>query len=472
MTVCRFAPSPTGKLHVGGARTALFNWAFARHTKGQFLVRIEDTDKERSTQENEKAILDALAWLGLNVDDQPLRQSERQGRYTQAAHQLLEDDKAYRCYATEQELYEMREKQKQEGIKPHYDRRWRDRSDHPQGQPFCMRFKTQLEGHSEIDDMIRGKVTVANSEFDDPVILRTDGTATYNFAAVVDDMAMSITHVIRGEDHLTNTMRQAGIYFAFGKPVPSFAHLPMILGATKDAQGNLVKTASGEQAYERLSKRNAVVDIDHYRGDFLPEAMINYLAQLGWTQPDKEIYSPQELIESFDISKVNRSAARFDLTRMEWVNQQHMRLLDPAQLGRLAGIEAPAEAITLAIEKASTISQLTEELEWLKEPEELEATLLGKLDDGNRDAFAKLCHSISQLGEIETSSLKSLIKDACKDSGLKFARLGMPLRVALTGKTSTPDVAEVAQILGGDECKKRLTKALKTVGGKLKLFLR
>lgn len=427
-------------------------------------MRIEDTDRERSSAANERAILEALAWLGMEPDAQPVRQSENLAKYQAAAQRLLEEGKAYKCFATAEELAALRAAQERAGEKPRYDRRWRERDDHPAGKPHCLRFKTPLEGECAINDLLRGTVAVANREFDDPVILRTDGTATYNFAAVVDDIAMEISHVIRGEDHLTNTLRQVHIYAALAGQVPEFAHLPLILGAKRDARDEPVCNEKGEQVYERLSKRNAVVDIDHYRRDFLPEAMVNYLAQLGWTQPTGEIYSPGELVAAFELDRVNRSAARFDLARLQWINQRHLRGCEPARLARLAGLDAPPEAIAIAVEKASTISQLKEELKWLDEPSGLEPTLLGKLDESNREAFVALCHALAGLDAIEAKQVKGMVADACAQAGLKFPQLGMPLRVALTGRTSSPEVGRVAQVLGVARCRKRLAAAVALVG--------
>lgn len=467
MAVCRFAPSPTGLLHVGGARTALFNWAFARHAGGRFLLRMEDTDRERSTAANERSIAEALGWLGLNPDGEPVRQSERGDLYRERAERLLGEGLAYRCYATPEELDELRREQEKRGIKPMYDRRWRDRTDRPEGKEHCLRFATPLEGSSELDDLIRGRVTVANSELDDPVILRADGSATYNFAAAVDDGEMGITHVIRGEDHLTNTLRQMHIHRALGNALPSFAHLPLILGRKVADDGTEAVNEQGEPAYERLSKRNMAVDVDHYRREgFLPQAMVNYLAQLGWTQPDAEVYTPEDLVREFDLSRVNRSAARFDLERLLWINREHMRLAGPERLAELAGTDAPARAVGIASEKSRTLNDLREELQWLGEPgDDMPSLLSGQLGEDNLEAFIALCGSLSGLDSVDAKAVKAQVREACKSGGLKFPRLGMPLRVALTGRLQSPDIGDVAEILGADECRRRLAAAAAATGG-------
>ncbi|MBF2734924.1 MAG: glutamate--tRNA ligase [Betaproteobacteria bacterium AqS2] len=462
MAVCRFAPSPTGRLHLGGARTALFNWAWARHSGGTFLLRIEDTDRQRSLPEHEEAIIAALDWLGLERDGPAVRQSERAALYQAAAERLVEEGKAYRCYATAAELDELRTAQERQGLKPQYDRRWRGRTDWPATGEYCLRFATPTEGDCAISDLIRGEVSVANKEFDDPVILRADGSATYNFAAVVDDGEMGITDVIRGEDHLTNTLRQVHIHRALGQEIPRFAHLPLILGRRLDENGEPATLESGEPAYERLSKRNMAVDVDHYRQmGIIAPAMVNYLAQLGWTQPGQEVYTPAELAAAFELGKVNKSAARFDLERLQWINQQHLRALPPAEVAELAGIETSAEAIEIGMEKARTLTELREELSWLQPPEGLDATLQGQLGDDNREAFAALVQRLEKLEEFSQGAIKQAIKDCCKEHGLKFPRLGMPLRVALTGKTKSPDVALVASILESNICCERLRSVSK-----------
>ena len=461
MVSCRFAPSPTGHLHLGSMRTSLFNWAFARHNKGTFLLRIEDTDRIRSSAEYEQSIIDSLAWLNMKPDGKVVYQSKRGKLYQSLAMQLLEEKKAYRCYATPEELEIMRKEQEARGEKPMYDRRWRDRTDHPKDKPCCIRFATPISGVCEIDDLVRGKVRMDNQELDDPVILREDGSVTYNFAAAVDDGEMSITHVIRGEDHLTNTVRQVHIHNALGNAVPSFAHLPLILGRSMAADGTPKLDEKGNPIFERLSKRNLAIDVNHYRDEgYLPDAMVNYLSQLGWTHPSTEVYGPDELVSEFAITKVNKSAARFDPERLRWINWQHMRKADPTMLAKMAGVKASPQAVGMATEKAHTLVELKEELSWVKRPKLVDKDLLGHLGKDNRDAFIELCALIGKMDGVDASTLKKLIKDCCKRHGLGFAKLGMPLRVALTGKEQSPDIAEIAEVLGAKECRARLDEAL------------
>ena len=458
MVVCRFAPSPTGRLHIGGARTALFNWAWARHNQGKFLLRIEDTDRQRSLPEHEKAIIEAMDWLGLDRDGEIVRQSERREIYRTVILRLLEEGKVYRCFMTSSELDALRQEQIRKGIKPKYNRRWRDvaEKDLPKDGLFCIRFATPLEGYCTIEDAIHGKVSVANKEFDDPVIWRADNSPTYNLAAVVDDIEMGITDVIRGDDHLTNTMRQAHIHKALGREVPRFAHLPMILGRRLDE--------NGEWAYERLSKRNMAVDVNEYRDEgFMREAMINYLAQLGWTQPGQEIYSAEELIAAFDIGKVHKSAARFDLERLLWINQQHLRAMPAAKVAvQVSDLDASQEAIAIGLEKARTLRELRNELFWLHQPslDEIRKTLPEHLGEANRAAFQHLVEKLKELQDFKPDSIKQVIKACCSEYDLKFPQLGMPLRVSLTGRDKSPDVAIVASILGQEACCARLGNAL------------
>ena len=464
MVVCRFAPSPTGRLHIGGARTALFNWAWARHNQGKFLLRIEDTDRQRSLPEHEKAIIEAMDWLGLDLDGEIIRQSERDKIYQAAIERLMEEGKVYRCYTTPEELDKLRQEQMQRGEKPKYDRRWRDKTekDWPQGESYCLRFATPVDGACAIEDAIRGTVSVANKEFDDPVIWRADGSPTYNLAAVVDDGEMGITDVIRGDDHLTNTMRQVHIHEALGQKVPRFAHLPLILGRRLDEKGEPVKLDNGEWAYERLSKRNMAVDVNDYRDDgFMREAMVNYLAQLGWTQPGQEIYNAEELIAAFDIGKVHKSAARFDLERLLWINQQHLRAMPVEQVAdQVSELKASPEAIAIGLEKARTLKELRSELFWLQPPAAIEPTLQGHLGAANRAAFLDLAEKLKELPDFNPDAIKQVIKACCSEHGLKFPKLGMPLRVSLTGRDKSPDVAVVASILGQEACRKRLDNVL------------
>lgn len=459
----RFAPSPTGNLHLGGARTALYCWAQARRNDGVFLLRIEDTDRARSRPEFERSIIDGLQWLGLTPDEPPLRQSQRAEHYRAAAERLLEQGCAYRCYATVEELQALRADQIARGQKPRYDRRWRDRSDRPAGRDHVLRFATPLEGNTVIEDVIRGPVQVANSELDDPVIMRADGSPTYNFACVVDDADSRITDVIRGEDHLSNSLRQLHIAAALGAAAVRYAHLPLIMAAAVDDNGRPRQDESGASIYEKMSKRNCAVDVASWRQDgYLPDAMVNYLAQLGWSNPEREVYGAEELAAKFELEKVHKSAARFDADRLKWLNRQHMRLMNPQQLERLAGVQAPAAAIELACEQAHTLIELAEELAYFKGIASREMFLRHAAAD-NRQALAKLAARLDALEPFAADAISQAIKDCCKEHQLKFRQLAMPLRAALTGRENSPEIGLVASLLGKEEVKARLQGALKSL---------
>ncbi|MGB1581667.1 MAG: glutamate--tRNA ligase, partial [Nevskiales bacterium] len=313
----RFAPSPTGYLHVGGARTALYSWLYARHHGGRFVLRIEDTDRERSTPESIQAILDGMAWLGLDSDAEPVYQTQRFDRYAEVMQKLLDEGKAYRCYCTREEIDEMREQAMARKEKPRYDGRCRDRSEPREGVEPVIRFKNPTEGEVVINDLVRGEIRIRNTELDDLIIARSDGTPTYNFVVVVDDADMGITHVIRGDDHINNTPRQINILEAIGAEPPAYAHLPMILGSDG----------------KRLSKRHGAVSVLAYRDEgYLPQALLNYLLRLGWSHGDQEVFSREEMIELFDLKAVQKAAASFDPDKLNWLNQQHMMSLPPAEV--------------------------------------------------------------------------------------------------------------------------------------------
>ncbi len=315
--VTRFAPSPTGYLHVGGARTALYSWLLAKSKGGEFVLRIEDTDIERSTEEAKQAILDGMQWLGLTWDTGPIYQTERFDRYKELIQQLLDEGKAYKCFMSSEELDAIREAQKERGEKPRYPGTWRDRTDHPEGQPFVIRFKNPLEGKVVINDHVRGKIEISNTELDDLIIQRSDGTPTYNFCVVVDDWDMGITHVVRGEDHINNTPRQINILEALGAPVPEYAHVSMILGDDG----------------KKLSKRHGAVSVMQYRDDgFLPQAVLNYLVRLGWSHGDQEIFSVDEMIEKFSLDAIGQSASAFNTEKLIWLNQHYIKTLPASEV--------------------------------------------------------------------------------------------------------------------------------------------
>ena len=355
----RFAPSPTGFLHVGGARTALYNWLFARHHGGTFILRIEDTDVERSTEESVQAILEGLAWLGLDWDEGPIRQAERMPLYRAAAGRLREEGRAYWCLCTPGELEARRKQALAEGRSPKYDGRCRDRGHRKDGRPAALRIKTEAEGQTVVEDLIHGPVTFQNADLDDFILLRSDGIPTYNFAVVIDDAEMGITHVIRGDDHIPNTPRQFQVYRHLGLPLPRFAHIPLILGADR----------------ARLSKRHGAASVMAYRETgYLPEAVVNYLARLGWSYGDQEVFSVEELIRHFTLEKVGNTAGVFDQGKLDWLNAQYLRVADPDRLADLlaehwvfAGV--PAEAVTAkeAAWRAAVVVAFRERAKTLRE---------------------------------------------------------------------------------------------------------
>lgn len=461
MVRTRFAPSPTGYLHIGGARTALFSWAFARKMGGEFVLRIEDTDQERSTQASVQAILDGMAWLGIDWDAGPYYQMQRMERYKAVVDQLLEQGHAYYCYASKEELETMREAQKARGDKPRYDGRWRPEPDKtlpppPAGITPVIRFKTPLEGEITFHDMIKGSITVANAELDDLVIVRGDGVPTYNFGVVVDDWDMGISHVIRGDDHVNNTPRQINILKALGAPIPTYAHVPMILG----------------QDGERLSKRHGAVSVLQYRDEgYLPEALLNYLARLGWSHGDDEKFDVRQFVEWFDVGHVSHSAARFDAGKLTWLNQQYLKEADNARLAELArpyltlqGIEPSAgpdlaALVGLVKERASGLVELADALhiyyrQSLPAVEEVRAKFVADA----LPAFEKLRTDLADVAW-EAPAIGLLIKDTAKAFNLKMGQIGMPLRLVLFGTAQTPGIDQTLYLLGRAETLRRFDAA-------------
>ena len=455
----RFAPSPTGYLHIGGARTALFSWAYARKLGGEFILRIEDTDQERSTLASEQAILDGMAWLGLDWDEGPYYQMQRMERYKEVVDQLLEQGQAYYCYASKEELDTMREAQKARGDKPRYDGRWRPEPGKvlpapPAGVTPVIRFKTPQDGEVSFNDLIKGPITVANAELDDLVIVRGDGIPTYNFGVVVDDWDMRISHVIRGDDHVNNTPRQINILKALGAPIPTYAHVPMILG----------------QDGERLSKRHGAVSVLQYRDEgFLPEALLNYLARLGWGHGDDEKFDLKQFVEWFEVGHVSHSAARFDMSKLAWLNQHYIKEADNARLADLTrpflaalGITAGPELaalVGLVKERVSTLAELADALhiyfrQTLAAVEELQA----KLEPAAVPAFEQLQAEFATVNW-EAPAIGQLIKDTAKAHGLKMGQIGMPLRLVLFGTAQTPSIDQTLHLLGRDETLRRFQAA-------------
>jgi glutamyl-tRNA synthetase len=465
--VTRFAPSPTGYLHIGGARTALFNWLYARHTKGSMLLRIEDTDRERSTDAATAAILDGLTWLGLYWEGEPVSQYGRGERHREVAEELVRLGKAYYCYASPAELTEMREKARAEGRPPRYDGRWRDRdpSEAPVGVKPATRIKAPRDGETIVRDRVQGDVKFPNKDLDDFIILRSDGVPTYMHAVVVDDHDMAVTHIIRGDDHLTNAARQQIIYDAMGWDIPVMAHIPLIHGSDG----------------AKLSKRHGALGVDAYRAmGYLPAALRNYLVRLGWSHGDDEVMSLDDMIRWFEIEDVNRGAARFDFAKLEALNGLHMRRMDDAELtdifirtlpylengGQIANrLDDRRKAQLLAAmpglkERAKTLVELADGAAFLfaERPlpiEEKARALLGEMPrDVLRGAFAALK---SVEGEWTAASTEARIREFAEQSGVKLGAVAQPLRAALTGKTTSPGVFDVLAVLGRDESLARIS---------------
>jgi glutamyl-tRNA synthetase len=461
MVRTRFAPSPTGYLHLGGARTALFSWAYARKQGGRFILRIEDTDRERSTQASTQAILDAMDWLGLDYDEGPFYQMQRLPRYREVAEQLVRDGRAYYCYASKDELDEMREAQRARGEKPRYDGRWRPENARgrtpPAGVEPVIRFRNPDEGEVVLDDLVKGTVIVHNGELDDLVILRADGVPTYNFGVVVDDLDMNITHVIRGDDHVNNTPRQINIFRALGAALPQFAHVPMILGADG----------------ERLSKRHGAVSVMQYFDDgYLPEAMINYLARLGWSHGDDEVFAKRQLVEWFELQHISKSAARFDPQKLLWLNAHYLKQADDARVGALVrpflakdGCDVdrgpPVErVVALLKERVSTIEELADAAVYFYRPLTPSAEL--RAQHYTQESLSALEALAQRLESIEWSraALGAAVKAVAEEHKLKMPKIAMPLRLMVTGETQTPSIDATLELIGREEALARMRREL------------
>ena len=458
----RFAPSPTGYLHIGGARTALFAWAYARQQQGDFLLRIEDTDSARSSDAHSAAIIESLDWLALAPDDKPVFQSMHAEQQKQKINRLLDEGKAYYCYATPEELTALREAQLKAGKQPKYDRRWRDSGKPPPvGVQPAVRFKMPLEGETTFSDVVKGELTTANSELDDFIIARADGSPTYNLAVVSDDIDMDISHIIRGDDHVMNTYRQWHLFAALAEEIPAFAHLPMIFSPVRDAAGAVVSDETGKTRYARMSKRHAAVDIGIYRRDgFLPQALCNYLARLSWSCGDAEVFSRDFFIENFSFAAISQSPARFDMAKLSWLNRDYLRQLPLAELRQQAGIPPAVadEAVALVRERAETLTQVKEALDYFITPPPPLA--IDAIDTDHRAAFTALAAALAALPAWDAGAVKECIKQTAAAEQLAFKHLGMPLRLALTGGTNSPDIAAVAAVLGRNETLARLPKLL------------
>jgi glutamyl-tRNA synthetase len=458
-TVTRFAPSPTGFLHIGGARTALFNWLYARKTGGKFLLRIEDTDRERSTPEAVDAILDGLRWLGLDWDGEAVRQFERAERHAQVAMQMLASGHAYRCYTTAQELTEMREQQKAAGLPPRYDGRWRDRdpSEAPAGVAPTIRLRARQEGETIVDDKVQGRVVFPNKDLDDLVLLRSDGNPTYMLAVVVDDHDMGVTQIIRGDDHLTNAARQTQIYDSLGWSVPLMAHIPLIHGADG----------------AKLSKRHGALGVDAYRAmGYLPDALRNYLVRLGWSQGDREFFTTPEMIAAFDLSAIGRSPSRFDFAKLENVNGHYLRAADDTALFEqlvktlpylsggpdISAILTPAKRAQFAAalpglkERAKTLQELLDGAKFLFEtrPLALDPKAQEILVKG-RTHLAALLPRLTALDEWSAQTTEGIVRVYAEETGAKLGTVAQPLRAAATGRSTSPGIFDVLSVLGREE---------------------
>lgn len=457
--VTRFAPSPTGFLHIGGARTALFNWLYARHNGGRALLRIEDTDKKRSTQEAIDKILEGLDWLGLDYDDPPVFQSDRAERHAEVANMLLDAGHAYKCYATPEELEEMRAEQRANKQPLRYDRRWRDRdpSEAPEGAPYVVRLRVPIEGETTIVDQVQGKVTVKNSEIDDYVLLRADGTPTYMLAVVVDDHDMGVTHIIRGDDHLNNAFRQLPIMRAMdqiegGWPDPVYAHVPLIHGSDG----------------AKMSKRHGAIGVEAYRDEegILPEALFNYLLRLGWGHGDREEISRDEAIELFDLSGVGKSPSRFDIKKLQNLNGHYIREADDARLARIVGEKIGPDADLALLEtampvlktRAKNINEIAEGAAFLfaRRPLSLTEKAQGLLDDDARTRLRGLHDRLAAENDWTIEALEATTKAYAEELELGLGKLAQPLRAALTGSTTSPGIFDVLVLLGRDKSLARI----------------
>ncbi|WAC26172.1 glutamate--tRNA ligase [Ancylobacter sp. SL191] len=463
--VTRFAPSPTGFLHIGGARTALFNWLYARAKGGTMLLRIEDTDRQRSTPEAIDAIIDGLKWLGIDWSGDVIYQFARAERHREAVEQMIAAGRAYPCFATAQELEEMRESARKEGRPPRYDGRWRDRpaADYPTDRKPVYRLKAPTEGETVIDDLVQGRVVIPNKDLDDLVLLRSDGTPTYMLSVVVDDHDMNVTHIIRGDDHLTNAARQTQIYLALGWDVPKMAHIPLIHGPDG----------------AKLSKRHGALGVDAYRAmGYLPAALRNYLVRLGWSHGDQEIFSTEEMSQLFDLDRVGRSAARFDFAKLENINGLYMRATPDAELlaaldevlphlpngAEIAAALTPERRAQLLAampglkERAKTLVELIDSASyiWKSRPFPLEEKAQALLTPEARDLLAATGAALAGVTDWTAASTEAAVRQVAEAKAVKLGALAQPLRAAMTGRTTSPGIFDVLAVLGKDETLARI----------------
>ena len=458
----RFAPSPTGSLHLGSIRTALFNWLYARHHKGAFILRVEDTDRIRSSKENIEAIIEGMSWLGLEPDEGPIFQTDRYERYKEIISDWLNQGKAYYCYCTKERLDKLRASQMSDGLKPRYDRKCRDGKNVIEGVHPVVRFRNPLNGSVIIKDQVKGNIIFENSELDDLIIARSDGTPTYNFTVVVDDFDMKITHVIRGDDHLNNTPRQINMFNALGVEPPFYAHLPMILGSDG----------------AKLSKRHGADDIREYREKgYLPEAVLNYMVRLGWSYGDQEIFSIEEMIKYFNISNINHSASSFNPQKLLWINQQHIMNLPSDKLGlslapfmEKAGINisngpALSEVADGFKERAETLYQMAHDARYcFKDFDEIDSKAAKKnLRTVILEPLREVRNAFFNIRSWEKDFILEIIKEIAESHDIKMGKLGQPIRVAVTGNSVSPPIDTVLMLIGKEKSIARLDFAIKFI---------
>lgn len=457
----RFAPSPTGFLHVGGARTALYSWLYAQHHQGEFFLRVEDTDSQRSTQQAVDAIFAGMQWLGLHWNGEVVFQTQRFERYQSLIDQFIAQGKAYRCNCSTQRLDALREQQMAAGLKPRYDGHCREKTHIDQNTTHVIRFKTPQSGQVSFTDQIRGKITVDNTELDDLIIRRSDGNPTYNFCVVIDDWDMQITHVIRGEDHINNTPRQIHIYQALGAHVPVFAHVGMILGDDG----------------AKLSKRHGAVSVMQYRDQgFLPQALLNYLVRLGWSHGDQEIFSTQEMIETFELNAVSKSSSAFNTEKLRWLNQHYMRHLpvhelasallphfNHAQIDLTDGPDLE-KVIPLYVERSHTLIEFVEDCCYLYRKElDYDALAVDKHLQAASEVMDALYQALEHLTDWQSDAISTVLKNIARSQQVGMGKVGMPLRVALTGRAQSPAVNEIAYLLGRESTLKRIRAAMQII---------
>jgi len=462
----RFAPSPTGFLHVGGARTALFAWLQARANKGTFILRIEDTDLERSSPESVQAILDGMAWLGLDHDEGPIYQTHRFDRYAEVIQQLLDEDKAYLCYCSKERLEALREQQMKEGIKPRYDIKCRDLEAVPAGIKPVVRFRNPLTGNVIFDDLVRGNISISNDELDDLIIARPDGSPTYNFTVVVDDMDMQVTHVIRGDDHINNTPRQINIYRALGAEPPLFAHVPMILGDDG----------------ARLSKRHGAVGVMQYCNDgYLPQALLNYLVRLGWSHGDQEVFSIEEMVELFDIKDVNRKASAFNTEKLDWLNQHYMKTLPATEVAEQLtwhfadqGInteDGPAleDVVAVQAERVKTLKEMaTQSRVFFEGYDELDANAAKKhLRPVANEPLKAMLNNLQDQDDWTPGPLHDVIDRVAAELKVGMGKVAQPLRVALTGAGVSPSIDKTLWLMGKQRSLEGIEEALEFIEARI-----